>query len=88
MNAQPGAPRPAPETMLVVLRDDAPPEATAETVSTLRHLGGRVEMIAGEGKAIIATLDHRLTDRVRRLPHVRLVGGVRIRRRTVARKQK
>ncbi len=75
------------ETFLVVLREGLPEEATAWTVSMMGRLGGRVEMIAGEGKAIVATLDHALADRVRRLPSVKLVGGVRIRRRTVVRRR-
>jgi len=76
------------ETFLVVLEKDAPAGATAQTVSALEGLGSQVAMVAGEGKAIVATFDRALADRVRRLPHVRLVGGVRIRRRTLARKRK
>jgi len=75
------------ETFLVVLKEGLPEEAMAWAVSMIGRLGGRVEMIAGEGKAIVATLDHAMADRVRRLPPVKLVGGVRIRRRTVVRRQ-
>ncbi|MGD8968846.1 MAG: hypothetical protein PVI07_15175 [Anaerolineae bacterium] len=76
------------ETFLVTLEEGAPPQAASRAVSDITRLGGRVEMIAGEGRAIIATFDHALAERVRRLSYVKLVGGVRIRKRTLVRQRK
>jgi len=76
------------ESFLVVLKESVSPQATDKIVSIIKNLGGRVEIVTGEGRAIIlATFDNSFAERIRRLPYVKLVGGVTIRKRKLMRKQ-
>ena len=75
------------ESFLVVLKESVSPQARDRVVSTIKNLGGRVETVTGEGRAIIATFDNSFAERIRRLPYVKLVGGVTIQKRKLMRKQ-
>ena len=77
----------ASENFLVTLKENVSPQATDRIVSIIKNLGGKVEIITDEGKTIIATFDNSFAERIRRLPYVKLVGGVTIRKRKVTRKQ-
>lgn len=75
------------ERFLVVLEEGVSPQTTTRIVSIIENLGGRVEIVTGQAKAIVATFDNSFAERVRRLPYVKLVGGVRIGKRTLMRKR-
>jgi hypothetical protein len=73
------------ETFLVALKENASEQTTNRLVTMIRELGGRVEIVAGRGRTIIATFDHYFAEQIRRLPPVRLVGGVAIGKRKLPR---
>ncbi|MBL7209036.1 MAG: hypothetical protein ISS52_02955 [Dehalococcoidia bacterium] len=75
------------QNFLVILKEGFTPEATDRTISTIKTLGGNVDIITGQGKAIIATFDNCFAGEVRKLPCVKLVGGVTIRPEQLARKR-
>jgi hypothetical protein len=75
------------ESFLVVLKENVSPQATDRVVSIIKNIGGRVEIIIGQGKVIIATFDNSFTDGIRKLSYVKLVGGATIRKRKIMRKQ-
>lgn len=75
------------ESFLIVLEESVSPQTTNRIVSTIKNLDGKVGIITGQGKAIIATFDNSFAERIRRLPYVKLVGGVTIGRRKLTRKQ-
>ena len=74
-------------SFLVVLQESASPQTINRIVSIVRSIGGNVGIITGQGKAIIATFDSSFAGRIRRLPYVKLVGGVRIGKRRLVQKQ-
>ena len=75
------------ESFLVVLKETVSPQATDRIVSLINGLGGKVAVITGQRKVIIATFDNSCADRIRKIPYVKLVGGVRIGKRKITRKQ-
>lgn len=75
------------ERFIIVLKESVSPQATDRVVSIIKNIGGRVEIIIGQGKGIIATFDNSFLDDIRKLPYVKLVGGVTIGKRELTRKQ-
>lgn len=75
------------ESFLVVLKGNVSLQDTNRVVSIIKNLGGKVEIFTGQGKIIIATIDNSFAERIRRLPYVKLVGGVTIGKRKLIRKQ-
>ena len=71
------------ENFLVVLKDGVSPQTIDRIVSIINNLSGKVEIITGQGKVIIATFDNSFVDRIKKLPYVKLVGGVTVGRRRV-----
>lgn len=74
------------ESFLIALKESASPQATDRIVSIIKNLGGKVEIITGRRKTIIATFDNSFAERIRRLPYVKLLGGVTIGKRRLMRK--
>ena len=74
------------ESFLITLKESARPQATDRIVSIIKNLGGKIEIITGKRKTIIATFDNSFADRIRRLPYVKLLGGVTIGKRGLTRK--
>ena len=74
------------ENFLVVLREDYP-HATEMIRDVVRNVGGRIELIAGDRRAVVATFDSSFAEKIRKLPYVKLVGGVTVRKREVVRKK-
>jgi len=72
------------ENFLVVLENDVSPQNIDRIVNIINSLNGKVEIIAGQRKAIIATFDNSFVERVKKLPYVKLVGGVTVGRRRVS----
>jgi hypothetical protein len=72
------------ENFLVVLKDDISPQTSNRIVNIIYNLNGKVEIITGRGKVLIATFDNSFVDRIKKLPYVKLVGGVTIGRRRVS----
>ncbi|KYK33838.1 MAG: hypothetical protein HXS46_14180 [Theionarchaea archaeon] len=77
----------ATENFLVVLKEDCSLQATRKIISVIKDIGGRVEIITGGGKAVVATFDNAFAEKIRRLPYVKLVGGVTVGKRRLTRKQ-
>lgn len=75
------------ESFLVVLKESVSPQATDRVVSIIKNFGGKVEIIIGQGKTIIATFDNSFAERIKGLPYVKLVGGITIGKRKLIRKQ-
>lgn len=75
------------ESFLVILKESVSPQDVDRIVSIIKNIGGKVEIITGKGKAIIATFDNSFAERVRRLSYVKLVGGVTIGKRRLVRKK-
>lgn len=77
----------AVESFLVVLKETDFPQAIDRIVSIIKNFGGKVEIITGEEKVIIATFDNSFAEKIRRLPYVKLVGGMTIGKRKLTRKK-
>jgi hypothetical protein len=75
------------ENFLVVLKESVSPQATDRIVSIIKSLNGKIEIITRQGKVIIATFDNSFADRIRKLPYVKLVGGVTIGKKKLVRKR-
>lgn len=75
------------ENFLIVLKKNVSSQATDYIVSIIKNFGGRIEIIAGQGKAIIATFDNCFADKIRKFPYVKLIGGVTMRKRRLVRKR-
>lgn len=75
------------ESFIVALKEDSSPQDTDRVVSIINNLNGKVGIITAQRKIIIATFDNSCADRIRKLPYVKLVGGVRIGKRKMTRKQ-
>ena len=72
------------ENFLVILKDDVSPQNIDKVVTLINSLNGKVEIITGQRKAIIATFDNSFIDRIKKSPYVKLVGGVTVGRRRVS----
>jgi hypothetical protein len=75
------------ESFLIVLDDNVSLNATEKLFSIIIGHGGKINIVIGQGKAIIATFDNSLADGIRRVPCVKLLGGVTIGRRGLTRSQ-
>lgn len=74
------------ESFLVVLREGASSQATDSVSAAISDAGGRIQLTAAQGRVIITTFEGSVADAIRKLPHVKLVGGVRIDARRAIRK--
>ena len=69
------------ETYLITLKNDINPTQAEQVLRTLTLIGGKVNMVVKRN--IIASFDSSHVDTIRKRPGVKLVGGVKIRKRTV-----
>ncbi|MBN2488309.1 MAG: hypothetical protein JXA98_04715 [Methanosarcinaceae archaeon] len=69
------------ETYLITLKNDINPNQAEQVLKTLVLIGGQVNMAVK--RSIIASFDSSHVDSIRRRPGVKLVGGVKFRKRTV-----
>ena len=74
------------ENFLVALREDYP-HATEMIRDAIGNVGGRIELVAVDRRAVVATFDNSFVEKIRKLPYVKLVGGVTVRKREVVRKK-
>ncbi|MGM0786523.1 MAG: hypothetical protein ACQETG_02310 [Thermodesulfobacteriota bacterium] len=75
----------AMETFLIAMKKHGSREDTARVISVVNALGGRIDIVIEGSGTIIATFDNTLADRIRRLPYVKLVGGISIGQRRILR---
>jgi len=75
------------ETFLVVLREDSSSRDVNRVISAIGHLGGNVEITARRGNVLVASFDPALAESMRRLPSVKLVGGVSVGQRKLERRR-
>ena len=73
------------ESFLIVLNDNVSLKATEKLLSTIVGHGGTINIVIGQGKALVATFDNSLAEGIRRVPCVKLLGGVTIGRRRLTR---
>lgn len=69
------------ETYLITLKNDINPSQVEQVLRTLTLIGGKVNMVVK--RSIIASFDSSHVDTIRKRPGVKLVGGVKFRKRTV-----
>ena len=75
------------ESFLIVLHDDVSLKAAQELLSLILAHGGKINIVTGQGRAMIATFDSPLAEPIRRMHCVKLVGGVTIGRRRLGQSQ-
>jgi hypothetical protein len=64
------------ETFLIRLRDGATRQDTDRVVNYVQAHGGQVEALLKDGSVVVGVMDRSLSENVKSLPTVALVGGV------------
>jgi len=73
------------ESFLIQIKPDATEQSVKTIIYKIQEIGGKANMVTGQGKTIIAYFDNRHIDAIRKLPFVKLVGGVTIKQREIKR---
>jgi len=64
------------ESFMVVLNESSTNVHYERVLNLIKDFGGRIEFVAANGKVIISTFDNTHVDRLKKMPEVRLAGGV------------
>lgn len=64
------------ESFMVVLSESSTGSHFERASNLIKDFGGKIEFVAGNGKIIISTFDNVHVDRLKKMPGVRLVGGI------------
>lgn len=64
------------ESYLIKLNEQVSREDVARVITYINENGGRIASVIRNGSVIIGAFENYLADEVRRLPSVKLVGGV------------
>ena len=70
------------ELHLIKLIEGANPKDALKVLAYIKESGGQVTSVIRGGDAIIAAFESQVADELRRLHHVKLVGGIALNRET------
>ncbi len=71
------------ENFLIQIKPDVSEQAVKTIIYKIQKIGGKVNIIARQGRVIIAYFDNIYKDKIKKLPFVKIVGGITINKREI-----